>query len=112
MPLPTCFLVVTTPFLLHSCKPEQEFSGSHLCNGSAPAVSLPAVHCFSIVSCLTFCRLYTSFSFLSELHKHLHNQNYSLRLVFCYLQIQLRSAREREIWTLVQKCIRGINICI
>lgn len=95
--MPACFLVVTTPFLLHSCKPEQELSGSHFCSGSALAVSLPAVHCFSIMSSLSFCRLCTSFSFLSELHKHLYNLKLqpNLVLLFCYLQIQLRNARER-----------------
>lgn len=83
-PLPTCFLVVTTPFLLHSCKPKQELSGSHLCNGSALAVSLPTVHCFSVMSCLSFCRLYTSFSFVSELHKHLCNVKLQPNLFSCF----------------------------
>lgn len=59
-----------------------------------------------------FCRLYTSFSFLSEFHKHLHNLKLQPATCFLLSPDSVKECREGEIWALVQKCLGGINICI
>lgn len=106
-PLPTCFLVVTTPFASFLQTRARAF-WQFLHNSSALSVSPPAAHCPRTTSSLSFCRLYSGFSFLSELRKHLCSLKLQSNL-FSHFVISRFSPEmlEKGVWALVQKQAQG-----
>lgn len=111
-PLPTCFLVLTTPFASFLQTRARAF-WQLLHNSSALSVSPPAVHCPRTTSSLSFCRLYSGFSFLSELRKHLCSLKLQPNL-FSHFAISRFGPEmlEKGLRALVQKRLREINIYI